>query len=96
MNDAYLVLSEEERAKGFVRPVYRSYRHLGCGHITTMGQALAETYAAKPTFYTHTYCAHCAMHKSVGAYGEFVWVNSHGRTIEIERDGESVPMKVGT
>jgi hypothetical protein len=27
--DAYLVLSEEERAKGFVRPVRYSYRHVG-------------------------------------------------------------------
>ncbi len=26
---AYWVLSEEERAKGFVRPVRRSYRHVG-------------------------------------------------------------------
>ena len=28
-NDVYLVLSEEERAKGFVRPVRTSYRHVG-------------------------------------------------------------------
>lgn len=27
--ETYLVLSEEERAKGFVRPVRRSYRHVG-------------------------------------------------------------------
>ncbi len=41
---AYLVLSEDERAKGFVRPVRRSYRHVECGTVTTMSQALAETY----------------------------------------------------
>lgn len=29
MHDTYLVLSEEERAKGFVRPVRRSYKHVG-------------------------------------------------------------------
>lgn len=29
MQDAYLVLSDEERAKGFVRPVRTSYRHVG-------------------------------------------------------------------
>lgn len=29
MNDVYLVLSEQERAKGFVRPLRRSYRHVG-------------------------------------------------------------------
>lgn len=28
-NEAYLVLSEEERAKGFVRPVRTAYRHVG-------------------------------------------------------------------
>ncbi len=28
-NGAYLILSEEERAKGFVRPVRESYRHVG-------------------------------------------------------------------
>ncbi len=28
-NDCYLVLSEEERAKGFVRPVRQSYVHIG-------------------------------------------------------------------
>lgn len=27
--EAYLVLSEEERAKGFVRPLRRAYRHVG-------------------------------------------------------------------
>lgn len=29
MNDTYLVLSAAERAKGFVRPVRRRYRHVG-------------------------------------------------------------------
>lgn len=29
MQASYLVLSDEERAKGFVRPVRRSYRHAG-------------------------------------------------------------------
>lgn len=28
-NECYLVLSEEERAKGFVRPVRQSYQHVG-------------------------------------------------------------------
>lgn len=30
-NKKYLVLSEEERAKGFVRPLRRSYIHVGVG-----------------------------------------------------------------
>lgn len=92
--EVYLVLSESERAKGFVRPVRDSYRHVGreeqqlvndwtrasedahrvriggCGTITTMGRALAETYARIPTFYGATYCCTCCAHFPVG---EFVW-----------------------
>lgn len=123
--EGYVVLSEEERAKGFVRPVRRSYRHVGppapanlrdltaeehecydqygylkfeeydperwpvtgkfwkredldrlgkgCGVVTTMGQALAETYARDPSFYSGTFCAGCGAHFPVGEEGEFVW-----------------------
>jgi hypothetical protein len=122
----YLVLSDEERAKGFVRPVRRSYRHVGiagpanplrdltdkerelyetefakfepyppgyrgsatgrywtqteldkvgkgCGTVTIMGQAIAETYAREPRFYGGTFCVGCATHLPVGTDGEFVW-----------------------
>lgn len=121
---AYLVLSEDERAKGFVRPVRRSYKHVGkltkyplrnltdeekerhaqwgyvkfevypesespktgrfwtqteldkvgagCGVVTTMNQAIAETYARDPHFYGATYCTGCQMHLPVE---EFVWVD---------------------
>lgn len=126
---SYLVLSEEERAKGFIRPVRRAYKHVGtrgpkhplrdlnaeeiargyakpnigyvkfeafdgecgsvtgrfwtqaqldkvgkgCGAVTTMGQALAETYARDPRFYGGTFCSRCAVHLPVGHDGEFVW-----------------------
>lgn len=73
MQKAYVVLSAEERAKGFVRPVRRSYRHLTCGVVTTMGLALAETYARNPAFYSGTFCAGCGSHFPVGADGQFVW-----------------------
>jgi hypothetical protein len=124
MQDTYLVLSEEERAKGFVRPVRRRYVHVGppgpkvtrdltpeeaerysdfdyvkfepyenggpvigrywtraqldhvnkgCGQVTTMGLAIAETYARNPTFYTGTFCVQCGEHFPVGEFGEFVW-----------------------
>lgn len=69
----YVVLAEEERAKGFVRPVRRSYKHLACGGVTTMGQTLAETYARDPEFYSGTFCAICRRHYPVGKDGEFVW-----------------------
>lgn len=69
----YVVLSEEERAKGFVRPVRRTYVHEKCSAATTMGQALAETYARDPAFYSGTFCVKCRAHFPVGADGEFVW-----------------------
>lgn len=72
----YVVLSEEERAKGFVRPVRRSYVHEKCGGTTTMGQALAETYAREPAFYSGTFCVGCRAHFPVGAEGEFVWAGT--------------------
>lgn len=78
----YVVLSDAERAKGFVRPVRHSYVHLKCGAVTRMGHALAETYARDPYFYSGTFCVGCSSHFPVGEDGEFVW------------DGTSI--KVGT
>jgi hypothetical protein len=131
-NDVYLVLSDEERARGFVRPVRRSYVHVGapgprfyleplteqqqkdhaglgyvgferyppemapktgrywtqkelddsdkgCGAVTTMGLAIAETYARDPFFYGSTYCVGCGMHRRVGARGEFLWDGTNER-----------------
>lgn len=69
----YMVLSAEERAKGFVRPVRQAYVHDKCGGVTTMGLALAETYARDPSFYSGTFCAVCRSHFPVGADGEFTW-----------------------
>ncbi|HXI17465.1 MAG TPA: hypothetical protein VNM48_13955 [Chloroflexota bacterium] len=72
-HDVYLVLSGEDRAKGFVRPVRTSYKHTGgkaCGVVTRMGQALSETYARDPKFYGFTYCVGCQQHFAVD---EFVW-----------------------
>lgn len=71
-NEVYLVLSDEERAKGFVRPVRTTYKHNVCGGVTTMGISIAETYAREPHFYGSTYCTTCRMHKPVA---EFVWVD---------------------
>jgi hypothetical protein len=69
-NEKYLVLSEEERAKGFVRPVRRKYIHKTCGTVTTMGLALCETYARDPKFYGATFCMGCGDHLPVS---EFLW-----------------------
>lgn len=124
MQRGYVVLSEAERARGFVRPIRRTYVHVGhpgpvyalrdltpeehqrydeygylkyeeyprgsticgrfwtqamldsmkgCGVATTMGQALAETYARDPKFYSGTFCVGCGKHFPVGASGEFIW-----------------------
>lgn len=76
-NETYLVLSEGERARGFVRPLRTSYVHHrdlgGCGGETTMNIAIAETYAREPTFYGATYCTTCMKHRPVGRLGEFYW-----------------------
>lgn len=66
----YVVLSTEERANGFVRPVRRAYRHAPCGAVTTMALAIAETYARDPGFYTGTFCVTCGAHYPVD---QFVW-----------------------
>lgn len=67
---AYLVLSQEERERGFVRPVRRTYTHTVCGAVTTMSESIAETYARDPGFYGATYCTSCRMHRPVA---EFEW-----------------------
>ncbi len=133
----YLVLSEDERAKGFVRPLRTAYVHVGipgptydlvdlsdeqrerygdtyakwepfpsarhgdgsavigrywtqeqldsigkgCGTVTTMGLAIAETYAREPAFYGATFCVHCSMHRPVGKDGEFIWDDGSGQRV---------------
>lgn len=90
MQTCYLVLSDEERARGFVRPVRTSYVHEVCGSVTTMHRSIAETYARDPRFYGGTYCAHCGDHFPVGAAGKFVWATPREGTSLGETD------KVGT
>lgn len=69
-NKAYLVLNEEERAKGFVRPLRTKYVHTTCGCVTRMSLAIAETYARDPKFYGSTWCCACNAHLPLG---EFLW-----------------------
>ena len=69
------VLCDEEREKGFVRPVRTSYRHLKCGTVTTMPLKIAETYAARPSFYGQTFCCGCGEYLPVGEHGEFAWLD---------------------
>jgi len=73
MQMGYIVLAEEERAKGFVRPYRDSYIHEKCGVRTVMGRTIAETYARNPFFYSGTFCVGCHDHFPIGPQGEFVW-----------------------
>lgn len=75
----YVVLTSEERNKGFVRPYRDAYRHLKCGKITTMARAIAETYAREPHFYSGTFCTTCRGHFSIGEDGDFTWYEMDGR-----------------
>ncbi len=75
----YIVLTPEERAKGFVQPVRNSYRHLPCGGVTTMGQGLSETYARNPWFYSGTFCTTCGTHYDLS---QFEWVGSNGESLD--------------
>ncbi len=69
------MLSDEERAKGFVRPVRERYTHITCGVSTRMRLALAETYARDPKFYSGTYCVGCGTHFDLQKDGvaQFLW-----------------------
>ena len=48
MHADYIVLTEEERAKGFVRPVRRTYKHVGAPRI---GNPLRDLTDAEHTRY---------------------------------------------
>lgn len=66
----YVVLSTEERAKGYVRPYRDAYVHQTCGALTRMHRSIAETYARDPTFYTGTFCVNCCAHFPLS---QFYW-----------------------
>lgn len=74
---SYVVLSDAERAKGFVRPVRRTYVHTKCGNSTTMGQGIAETYARDPKFYGGTFCVQCGNHYPlvIEDVPQFTWLD---------------------
>ncbi len=45
----------------------------GCGTVTTMPPAIAETYARQPRYYGSTFCCGCREYLPVGPDGEFTW-----------------------
>jgi hypothetical protein len=86
-----LSAEEKEKYKQFKYAYYESYPeskapvvgrywteeqlNSGCGGVTSMGKALAETYARDNTFYGGTFCVNCGKHIRVE---EFVWINPDG------------------
>lgn len=86
MHKDYWILSDEERTKGFTRPVRTTYMHTspsigaGCGGVTWCNIKLAETYAVNPKFYSATFCAKCKTHFPVS---EFTWINTDGTFGEV-------------
>lgn len=78
MHRDYWILSDEDRAKGFVRPVREKYIHNKCGVVTRMGIKIAETYARDPKFYGATFCVGCRGHFPVG---EFVWDDGSNQAV---------------
>jgi hypothetical protein len=48
----------------------------GCGQVTTMPQAIAETISADPTYYGQTFCCGCKKYLPVA---EFVWKGTSDR-----------------
>lgn len=75
-HESYIVLSDEEIKKGFVRPVRTTYVHNECGTETMMNQKIAETYARDPNFYGATFCCGCGDHFPVD---EFTWKGTDER-----------------
>ena len=51
----------------------------GCGTLTRMPIACAETYAREPGYYGSTFCCGCGDYFKVGAAGEFVWDGTYER-----------------
>lgn len=76
MHKDYWILSDEERAKKWVRPYRDKYTHDKCGTSTNMGRKLSETYARDPKFYGATFCVACGKHYPVG---EFTWNGTNER-----------------
>lgn len=73
------MLTELDKARGYVRPLRYIYTHLGCGAQQHMSLKVAEAYAREPTRQQRLYCLHCDEHFNVGAKGEFVWAGTEER-----------------
>ena len=70
-------VSDEERAKGFVRPVRTTYRHVLCGGQTSVPLPIAEIFARDVSAYNGTFCCYCGQQfRLTDSEGDpaFLWV----------------------
>lgn len=67
----------------FVQRVRTSYTHDECGGTTTMGNALAESFARDPHQYGKTFCAECGDYFPLS---EFVWKGTDKRLNKVHDD----------
>lgn len=54
----------------FIRPVRRTYRHVVCDKVTSMGEMAAETFARDPQCFENIYCHFCGTDFPAA---DFVW-----------------------
>lgn len=59
----------------------------GCGTLTRMPAACAETYAVQPGYYGSTFCCYCGAYFPVGRDGEFVWDRESMQRVGTRRKG---------
>lgn len=64
----------------FVQPIRDTYVHEDCGSSTTMGSALAESFARDPSQYGKTFCAECGDYYPLS---QFTWQGS-GQPVDEE------------
>lgn len=57
----------------------------GCGVVTKMPRACAETYAAQPGYYGSTFCCGCGDYFPVGEDGEFIWNDGSNQRVGTRR-----------
>lgn len=69
-------MTDEERAKGYVRPLRFTYVHTTCGSETVMTKGSAELWAKQPGRQPETFCGRC--HADFPA-AQFVWIGSTER-----------------
>lgn len=80
-----------EGHKGSARGQYWSQADLdkvgkGCGQVTSMPRACAETYAAQPGYYGSTFCCGCGDYFPVGERGEFIWNDGTKQRVGTRKD----------